>query len=82
MDNLTTGAGAGGGGLLGAALAWLGSRARICSIEKRLDSLADHVQYERTCNKIHEAIDQRLENMEEMQREVRKDIKSILEKIK
>jgi len=82
MDNLTTGAGAGGGGLLGAALAWLGSRARICSIERRLDSLVKDVQYERTCSEIHKAIDLRLGSMEEMQRETRKDIKSILEKLK
>jgi len=82
MDNLATGAGASGGGFLGAALAWLGTKSKLCSIEKRLDSLVKDVQYERTCSEIHKAIDLRLGSMEEMQRETRKDIKSILEKLK
>jgi len=82
MDNLTTGAGVGGGGFLGVVLAWLGFKSKICTIEKRLDSLVKDVQYERTCNEIHKAIDQRLENIEEMQKETREDIKSILEKIR
>ncbi len=81
IDNLTAGAGVGGGGILGIIMAWLGFRTKICAMEKRLDFLAKDVQYERTCNEIHKAIDQRLENIEEMQRETREDIKSILEKM-
>jgi len=81
IENLPTGAGVGGGGILGIIMAWLGFKVKMSAMEKRLDFLSKDVQYERTCNEIHKAIDHRLENIEEMQRETREDIKSILEKI-
>lgn len=75
MDEFITGAGAGGGGIVGVFLAWLGFKSKICSIEKRLDSISKNVRYEITCDKIHEATNRRLKSIEDMLREIRDNIR-------
>lgn len=79
MDELITGiGGAGGGGVVGVILAWLGFKSKVCSIERRLSGLSDNVRYEDTCEKICGAMEKRLEGIEGMQKEMRDDVKELL----
>ena len=57
-DPLSLGGAGAGGGLLGGLLAWFG-------FSKRLDRLSDVVQYAKTCEATHKAVDQRLESIED-----------------
>lgn len=68
------------GGIFGVFAGYFGFRARICGIEKSLSELAKNVRYEVTCDKMHEAQLLRLDSIEEMQKETRKDIKKLLER--
>lgn len=78
MDEITTGAAAGGSGIVGVILTWLGFKARIRTVEKDLKELRGAVRYEVTCKEINHAIHQRLENIEEMQKETREDVKILI----
>jgi len=79
MDKLLTSAGgAGGGGLLGAVLAWLGFKTKIQNIERRIDNFSEDVRYKDTCEEIQKALNRRLKNIESLQKESRTDIRTIL----
>lgn len=82
MDPLTSNSLSGaGGGFIGVLAGWFGFRARICGIEKRIETLAKSVRYEDTCEKICDANIVRLDSIEKMQKEMRLDIKTLLTKI-
>jgi len=80
-DLLGTSAGAGGGGVLGALLVWLGLKSKLQDVEKRISSLSKGVRYIDTCNEICKSLNQRLQSMESRQSEMCKDIKLILSKL-
>lgn len=61
IEDLVTGAG--GGGLIGAILTWLGFKSRLDSIERSMEAY----QSKNTCSVTHKAIDQRLDSIENKQ---------------
>lgn len=65
----------GGSGLVGVVLGWLG-------FKSKLDSMAKNMRYKDTCDALHKAIDNRLGGIEDMQKEMRDDIKILLPKVK
>lgn len=81
MDDLTKNIGIGGGsGIIGVFLGWLGFKYRVDNLQKTVESLKNSVRYEDTCIEVHKAIDVRLQNIEIMQTEMRKDIKALLQR--
>lgn len=55
----------GGGGILGAFLAWLGFKSKIDSIDHKLDRLYQEVQFKDTCAATHKPIENQLQRIEE-----------------
>jgi len=80
-DFFTTGAGAGGGGILGFLLAWLGMKSRLSNMEKTLASMNKEIRYVDTCTEITKGMYQRLKAIEDNQAELLKDIKLILQRL-
>ena len=54
----------GGGGLLGALMAWLGFKSRIDRQDKEINELKKTVMYKDTCEATHKPIDTTLERIE------------------
>lgn len=88
MDELTKIGMPGLAGMLGIVLGWFGLKSRIVKIEKKVCDMRKELNTERkefrlevTCNKIHEAVNIRLQNIEEMHRECRTDLKEILRRL-
>lgn len=80
MDDLTEKIGIGGGaGIIGAVLSWLGFKYRIDNLQKNVESLKKSVRYEDTCIEVHKAVDVRLQSIEKMQKEMRDDIKALIQ---
>lgn len=78
MDEITTGGIAGGSGLVGAVLGWLGFKARIKNIETKLQIMDKEVRYDVTCTKITDGIKIQLKDIKDMNKEMRDDIKQLL----
>ena len=82
MDDLTTKIVIpGGSGICGMVLGWFGLKSRISRVEKVVCALKKEIRFEITCDKIHEALNVRLENMEGLHKESRDDIKEILRRL-
>jgi len=80
MDDYTTPGVGGLSGLVGVALGWLGFKCKVRDIERRLEKLSDSVRYADTCDGITKALNCRLKAIEEMNTEMRKDIKELLKR--
>jgi hypothetical protein len=81
MDDLTEKIGIGGGaGIVGAILSWLGFKYRIDNMQKDVETLKKEVRYQDTCLEVHKAVDARLQNIEDMQKEMRDDIKALIQR--
>ena len=79
MDDITTKIGIpSGAGLLGMIVGWFGLRWRVKHVERDTAILMRDARYEVTCDKIHAAVDTRLEGIEALGKEARDDIKLIL----
>lgn len=78
MDEITTGGIAAGSGLFGAVLGWIGFKARIGNVEKKLCSIEKTVRFEVTCEKITDGIKLQLKDIRDMNKEMRDDIKELL----
>lgn len=81
MDELTEKIGIGGGaGIIGAVLSWLGFKYRIDSLQNDVETLKKEVRYQDTCVEVHKAVDVRLQSIEDMQTEMRDDIKALIQR--
>lgn len=81
MDQVViSGLSGGGGGILGALAGFFGLKTKIKNIEKRVDKMADSVRYEDTCIEISKAIREQLQDIKDMQKEIRDDIKGLPKK--
>ena len=83
MSDLFAQGGAGGAGaFFGGFLSWLGFKQRLEAQDKRLDTLADSVMYEDTCEATVNGLVQRMEISEVLLTEMRGDIKTLLKRSK
>jgi hypothetical protein len=83
LDDLTTKIGIpGGAGLLGIILGFFGLRSRVRHVEKDNALLMRDARFGVTCDKIHTAVDTRLEGIEALGKESRDDIKELLRRSK
>lgn len=80
-DYITTGAGAGGGGILGFILAFMGLKSRLSTVEMALTSLNKELRHVDTCTEITRGMFKRLDQIETNQAELLKDIKLILQSL-
>lgn len=82
MDNLLQTGGAGGfGAVLGALMSFFGIKGKINDVDKRIDNLAGVVQFASTCDARYESLKGDISSSKDMQKEMRDDIKAILEKV-
>jgi len=82
-DNLLQTGGAGGvGAVVGALMSFFGIKGKIEAVDKRVDGLTGVVQFSNTCDAVHTGLNQRLEHSDEMQTEIRDDIKDILKEMR
>jgi hypothetical protein len=70
----------GASGFVGIMLGWLGCKSKIDTLEKRMDTLSATVRYKDTSEALHKALNERLAGIEDMQKEMRDDIKQLLPK--
>lgn len=81
MSDLLAQGGAGGlGAFLGALGSWLGFKQRLDAVDKRLDTLAEGVIYEDTCEARCSGMEQRVKEQSLLLAEMRNDIKSLLKR--
>jgi len=80
MDDLTTTGIAGGSGLIGAILGWLGFKSRIAKVEQDVSDFSKTVRYEVTCLEIHRAVEIQLKDIRDLSKESRDDIKKLLQR--
>jgi len=76
MDIMNAGAG-GAGGVIGAVLGFFGLRYRLSRIEKAIDEKRTIT----TCEAMYKTTMTRFDGLEGMQKEMRKDIKEILNRL-
>ncbi len=83
MDNLLQTGGAGGAGaILGALMSFFGIKGKVEDVDKRVDRLTNVVAFSDTCDAKHEAIEKQFVASNEMQTEIRDDIKDILKEMR
>lgn len=80
MDLIDAGK-AGGAGLIGAILGYLGFKSKVNSLEKRIDTLSTSVQYINTCDSRYESVKERLTSIEKGQGVIEGDVKEILRRL-
>lgn len=81
MDNLTTTSGiAGGSGLIGILLGYLGFKARVRNIERDIAEMHKNVRYDVTCDKIVQGLNQRFDTLESLQKESRDTLQKLFER--
>lgn len=84
MDDFTKNIGIGGGaGVFGAVLSWLGFKYRVDNLQKNVEALQEKIeeyQEVRTCLVVHKGISTELQDIKDMQTEMRKDIKALLQR--
>jgi hypothetical protein len=79
MSDLIAQGGAGGlGAFFGGVVSWLGFKQRLDAQDKRIDTLADSVQYEDTCDAKCGGMEKQVENQNVLLTEMRGDIKKLL----
>ena len=71
---------AGSSGIAGALLAWLGFRREVSKIQQDIREMHKNVRYSVTCEAINNALKERLDGIEDIQKEMRADIKGLLKK--
>jgi len=69
-----------GSGILGTFLAWMGLKAKNKEFDRRISNLERSVRYEDTCEEICGALKIRLDSIEKMNEEMRRDIKELLKR--
>ena len=80
-DFSTNGLSGGLGLIMGTLLSYLGFKAKIADLDKRMDRLSEHVVYDDTCLARKEGFKTQLQGVIDTQREMRDDIKAILKKM-
>ena len=81
-DLISTGGAGGFGALLGALMSFFGIKSKINDVDKRIDRLADVVQYSSTCEAVQESMNKQFKAQKEMTTEIRDDIKHILREMR
>jgi hypothetical protein len=79
-DLLTQGGVGSAGALFGGLLSWLGFKQRLDAQDKRIDTLADAVMYEDTCEARCGGMEKQVENQNVLLTEMRGDIKKLLKR--
>lgn len=79
MSDLFAQGGIGGAGaLFGSFISWLGFKQRIDAQDKRIDTLAEGVMHEDTCEAKTNGIEKRMDDQSVLLTEMGRDIKSLL----
>lgn len=80
-DILTTGGTGAIGAVIGALGTFFGLKNKIEAIEKNVDKIAKCVVTIPTCNAKHNGLEVRIDSQEEMLKEIRDDIKTLIKDI-
>lgn len=76
MDDFTKTVGVGGiSGIIGALLSWLKFKYRVDNLQEKVDGLSKEVRYADTCTAMYEGIEKQLNNIVDMQREMRDNLR-------
>ena len=79
MDDLTTKVVVPtGAGILGIITSWFGLRWRVKSTERKVCRMQEHVVFKDTCKSVRNSTDERLKRIEDLGKESRNDIKTLL----
>lgn len=84
LDPEQIGVSAGGGGIVGAVLAWLGFKSRLDAQDRKIEELQDNMltkEYEKTCNIIHKNIDEKLTDIKVDVKQFKEDMKLLNRKM-
>jgi len=81
-DLLQTGGVGGLSALMGGLISFFGLKNRMDAVDKRIDTMSEHMVYNQTCEVTVEGIKEKIDTQTVLITEVRTDIKDILREIK